>query len=59
MSSRALSQLGAKKIAFTPKPDIRTDISNHRVASLLKSLKIELQKSLFIILEVLTFPDFV
>ena len=27
---------GAEKIAFPPKPDIRTDISNYRVASLLK-----------------------
>ncbi len=35
-----LSQLGAEKIAFTPKSDghkdIRTDIRNYRVASLLK-----------------------
>ena len=34
-----LSQLGAEKIAFSPKPDIeaviRTDISNYVVASLL------------------------
>ena len=34
----ALSQLGAKKIVFPPKPDgIQTDISNYRVASLLKT----------------------
>ena len=37
---RTLSQLGAEKIAFPPKPDgqtvIWTSISNHRVAPLLK-----------------------
>ena len=30
------SQLAAEKIKFPPKPDIQTDISNYRVASLLK-----------------------
>ncbi len=37
---RALSHLGAEKFTFSPKPDghtdRRTDISVHRVASLLK-----------------------
>ena len=33
---RPLSKLGAEKIAFSPKPDIQTDIGNKRVASLLK-----------------------
>ncbi len=37
ISSEAPFQLGAEKIAFTPKPDIRMDISNYRVASLLKT----------------------
>ena len=36
ISSEALSQFGAEKIAFPQKPDIRTDISNYRIASLLK-----------------------
>ena len=44
ISSEALSQSGAEKITFPPKPDgqtdrhtdIRTDISIYRVASLLK-----------------------
>ncbi len=31
-----LSQSGAEKIALPPKPDGHTDISNKRVASLLK-----------------------
>ena len=39
ISSEALSQSGAEKITFPPKPDgqtdIRTDISIYRVASLL------------------------
>ena len=35
ISSEALSQFGAEKIAFPQKPDIRTDISNYRIASLL------------------------
>ncbi len=35
---RTLSQLGAEKISFSPEPDIRTDISNYRVVSLLKSV---------------------
>ncbi len=30
-----LSQSGAEKIAFPPKPDIRADISNYKVSSLL------------------------
>ncbi len=38
LSSEAPSQLGFEKIAFPPKPDIRKDISNHRVASLLKKI---------------------
>ena len=33
---RALSYIGAEKITFPPKPDIRSDIRNYRVASLLK-----------------------
>ncbi len=33
-----LSQLGAEKIAFPPKPDRQTDIINYRVASLQKIL---------------------
>ncbi len=41
ISSEALSQSGAEKITFPPKPDgqtdIRTDISIYRVASLLKT----------------------
>ena len=41
---RTVSQLGAEKIAFLPKPEghtyRRTDISNYRVASLLKSFSI-------------------
>ncbi len=41
-SSEALTQFGAENIAFPPKHDIRTDghtdISNYRVASLLKRL---------------------
>ncbi len=40
ISSEDPSQLGAEKIAFPPKPDgwtdIRTDISNYRVALLLQ-----------------------
>jgi len=44
ISSEALTQFGAEKIVFPPKPDgltygrmdIRTDIRNYRVASLLK-----------------------
>ena len=39
ISSEALSQLGAEKIAIPPKPDIRTDIIIYRVASLLKTYK--------------------
>ncbi len=35
-NSEALSQSGADKITFPPKPDGRTDISIYRVASLLK-----------------------
>ena len=35
-SCGALSQSGAKKITFLPKPDGQTDISIYRVASLLK-----------------------
>ena len=31
----AISQLGAEKITFPPKPDRLTDISSYRVASLL------------------------
>ncbi len=46
ISSEAPSQLGAEKIAFLPKPDRRTygqtDISNYRVASLLKTKKLPL-----------------
>ena len=42
MSSEALSQSGAEKITFPPKPDRqtyrRTDISVYRVASLLKRI---------------------
>ena len=34
--NKTQSQLGAEKIAFPPKPDIRTDISSYRVASQLK-----------------------
>ena len=35
--NRTVYQSGAEKIAFLPTPDIRrTDISNYRVASLLK-----------------------
>ncbi len=34
--NRTLSQLGAEKIAFPPKPDRRTDINIYRLASLLK-----------------------
>ncbi len=41
ISSEALTQFGAEKIAFRPKPDgrtdLRTDISNYRVDSLLKT----------------------
>ena len=44
ISNEALSQLGAEKIAFPPKPDgqtdIRTDISIYRVALLLKKATI-------------------
>ncbi len=36
ISSEAITQFGAEKIGFPPKPDIRTDISNYRVASLPK-----------------------
>ncbi len=36
INSKALSQFGAEKIAFPPKPDKQTEISNYRVASLLK-----------------------
>ena len=32
-----LSQSGLEKITFPPKPDIQTDISVYRVASLLKT----------------------
>ncbi len=35
---RTLSQLGAEKIAFLPKPNIWTDISNYRIALLLKNV---------------------
>ncbi len=35
ISSEALNQFGAEKIAFPPKPDRRTDISKYRVALLL------------------------
>ncbi len=35
-----LSQLGAEKFAFLPKSDRGTDISNYRVASLLKAQQI-------------------
>ena len=38
--NRTLSQLGAEKITFPPKPERRTNISNYRVASLLKTDKI-------------------
>ena len=34
--TRALSYIGAEKITFPPKSDGRTDISNYKVASLLK-----------------------
>ena len=37
MSSEALTQFGAEKIAFLPKPDGNTGICNYRVASLLKT----------------------
>ncbi len=37
-----LSKLATEKIAFPRKPDIRTDISDYRVASLLKTLNIEM-----------------
>ncbi len=37
---RPLSSLGAEKNAFPHKSDIRTDISNHRVASPLKTYNI-------------------
>ena len=44
---RTVSQLGAEKIAFPPKPegltDGRTDISNYRVASLLKIINQNIQ----------------
>ena len=36
--NRTLYQLGDEKIAFPPKSDGRTDISNYKVASLLKYL---------------------
>ncbi len=38
ISSKAITQFGAEKIAFPPKPDGRTDISNHRVAKLPKMM---------------------
>ncbi len=34
--NRTLTLLGAQKITFSPKPDRRRDISNYRVALLLK-----------------------
>ncbi len=38
ISSEALTQFGAEKIAFLTNPDGRTDISNYRVASLITIL---------------------
>ncbi len=38
--SEALSQFGAEIFAFFPKPDIRKDISNYGVASLIKRMTI-------------------
>ncbi len=43
---RPLSKLATEKIAFPPEPDKRTDISNYRVASLLK-IKEFLNKNIF------------
>ena len=43
---RPLSQFGGEKIAFPPKYDIRTDISNYRVASLIKINSPNLKKRL-------------
>ncbi len=52
LKMRALSYIGAEKITFPPKPDgqtdiqtdRRTDISNYRVASLLKRVKTWMDK---------------
>ncbi len=35
--NRTISLLGAEKIVFPPKPNIRTDISNYRMSFLLKN----------------------
>ncbi len=50
ISIEALS--GAEIIAFPPKPDIRTDISNYRVALLLKILKHCKNPSMFYLIDV-------
>ncbi len=53
-SSEALSQLGAKKIAFPPKPYGRTDISNYRVASLPIKIVVVVKYILYVLQLIIT-----
>ncbi len=52
ISSEALTQFRAEKIAFPPKPDRRahgrTDIINYRVASLLKNVVLKVFENSYI-----------
>ncbi len=41
---RSVSYIGAEEITFPPKSDRRTEISNYRVASLLKRNTVKLNK---------------